>query len=117
MSARPALTAGGSPARSSPVSPRSALERPRPRSREREHTPMDDRIADGSGGAYVEIPAGWVTLSGDLTVPPGARGIVLFAHGTGSGRYSPRNQTVARVLQSAQVATVLMDLLTPEEEA
>jgi putative phosphoribosyl transferase len=65
----------------------------------------------------VRIPAGAVTLDGDLVVPPGARGVVLFAHGSGSSRHSPRNRFVARVLQEAGLATLLMDLLTPEEEA
>jgi putative phosphoribosyl transferase len=64
----------------------------------------------------VEIPATLVTLSGTLSVPPGARGIVLFAHGSGSGRYSPRNRFVARALEEGGLATLLMDLLTPAEE-
>ncbi|MGE5175379.1 MAG: dienelactone hydrolase family protein [Hyphomicrobiales bacterium] len=62
------------------------------------------------------IRAGKTTLTGDLLVPPGARGIVVFAHGSGSGRTSPRNRAVARALQSAGLATLLFDLLTPEEE-
>src|SRR5215212_11409616 len=57
-----------------------------------------------------------VTLGGDLGLPLGARGIVLFAHGSGSGRGSPRNQYVARTLQMGGLATLLFDLLTPEEE-
>jgi dienelactone hydrolase len=64
----------------------------------------------------VTIPAGEVDLSGDLTVPPGAGGIVLFAHGSGSSRKSPRNQFVAGELASAGLATLLFDLLTPAEE-
>src|ERR1700704_4194171 len=64
----------------------------------------------------VTIPAGEVDLSGDLTVPPGAGGIVLFAHGSGSSRKSPRNQFVAGELASAGLATLLFDLLTPSEE-
>jgi putative phosphoribosyl transferase len=64
----------------------------------------------------VEIPAGGVTLAGDLTFPQGARGVVLFAHGTGSGRHSPRNRLVAEVLQAAGMATLLLDLLTEDEE-
>jgi dienelactone hydrolase len=64
----------------------------------------------------VEIPAGAVVLKGDLTVPTDARGIVIFAHGTGSGRFSPRNRAVARVLVQAGLGTLLMDLLTEEEE-
>jgi len=64
----------------------------------------------------VRIPAGRVTLNADLVVPPAARGIILFAHGSGSSRHSHRNQFVARVLQQSDFATLLMDLLTTEEE-
>lgn len=64
----------------------------------------------------VKIPAGKVKLEGNLYVPPEAKGIVLFAHGSGSSRFSPRNQFVAKVLQDAKIATLLFDLLTPEEE-
>ncbi len=55
-------------------------------------------------------------LQGDLTVPPGARGLVIFAHGSGSGRHSPRNRFVAQRLNDAGLATLLMDLLTEQEE-
>jgi putative phosphoribosyl transferase len=65
----------------------------------------------------VLLPADGVQLAGDLTVPPDARGIVVFAHGSGSGRFSPRNRAVADVLVDAGLATLLMDLLTPEEES
>lgn len=65
----------------------------------------------------VTIPADGVRLEGELTEPEGARGIVLFAHGSGSGRRSPRNGYVARVLQQAGLGTLLLDLLTEEEEA
>jgi dienelactone hydrolase len=58
-----------------------------------------------------------VNLSGDLTVPDAATGIVLFAHGSGSSRKSPRNRYVARVLEQGGLGTLLFDLLTPEEEA
>ncbi|HSK99604.1 MAG TPA: dienelactone hydrolase family protein [Rubrobacteraceae bacterium] len=64
----------------------------------------------------VRVPAGPIYLEGNLVVPEGARGVVLFAHGSGSGRMSPRNRYVARVLQRAGLATLLIDLLTPEEE-
>jgi dienelactone hydrolase len=67
-------------------------------------------------GGLVRLSAGGVELEGDLVVPPGARGVVLFAHGSGSSRKSPRNRQVARVLQSAGLATLLIDLLTAEEE-
>lgn len=63
----------------------------------------------------VEIPSGRRRLSGILNVPPGAGGVVSFAHGSGSGRYSPRNQFVARVLQEAGLATLLLDLLEAGE--
>lgn len=60
---------------------------------------------------------GELELDADLTVPDGVRGVVLFAHGSGSSRHSPRNRQVAAALQRAGYATVLMDLLTPAEEA
>jgi putative phosphoribosyl transferase len=65
----------------------------------------------------VQIPADERLLEGDLSVPEDPRGIVLFAHGSGSSRHSPRNQYVARVLQDAGIATLLFDLLTEEEES
>lgn len=64
----------------------------------------------------VRIPADSVTLDGLLGIPPDARGIVLFAHGSGSSRFSPRNTFVAEALQRAGLATLLMDLLTEEED-
>jgi len=64
----------------------------------------------------VRITAGGVTLDGDLSVPVDAKGIVLFAHGSGSSRHSPRNRFVARWLQEAGLGTLLFDLLTWEEE-
>ena len=63
----------------------------------------------------VRIPAGTVTLSGDLCLPKGTKGIVLFAHGSGSSRHSSRNQFVANIIQTAGMGTLLFDLLTPEE--
>jgi len=65
----------------------------------------------------VQIQAGRAGLPGDLTIPEGAAGLLLFAHGSGSSRHSPRNQFVARTLNRAGVGTLLFDLLTPEEEA
>ena len=65
----------------------------------------------------VEIPARGATLEGNLTVPEGARGMVVFAHGSGSSRHSQRNRFVARILNNAGLATLLFDLLTREEEA
>jgi putative phosphoribosyl transferase len=65
----------------------------------------------------VQIQAGGAVLSGNLTIPDGAASLVLFAHGSGSSRHSPRNQFVARTLNDAGLATLLFDLLTQHEEA
>jgi putative phosphoribosyl transferase len=65
----------------------------------------------------VQIHAGRAVLSGNLNIPGNASALVLFAHGSGSSRHSPRNQFVARTLNEAGFATLLFDLLTPEEEA
>jgi pimeloyl-ACP methyl ester carboxylesterase len=68
--------------------------------------------------AEVSVPAAGVALAGDLVLPDDARGIVLFAHGTGSSRHSPRNRLVATTLNEAEFGTLLLDLLTaPEEDA
>jgi len=64
----------------------------------------------------IQIAAGSVSLEGNLSVPPRATGVVLFAHGSGSSRHSPRNRYVAKVLQEAGLATLLVDLLTADEE-
>ncbi len=64
----------------------------------------------------MEIAAGQTILNGDLHIPTPARGVVVFAHGSGSSRRSPRNQFVARLLQRAGLATLLFDLLTESEE-
>jgi putative phosphoribosyl transferase len=64
----------------------------------------------------VRVPAAGEFLWGDLRRPPEAHGLVLFAHGSGSGRHSTRNQYVARVLEGRGLATLLIDLLTPHEE-
>jgi dienelactone hydrolase len=64
----------------------------------------------------VRIPIGRIVLQGSLALPREARGVVLFAHGSGSSRLSPRNRYVASVLQEAGLATLLFDLLTPDEE-
>lgn len=71
----------------------------------------------GTAVANVSIRSGAVTLEGQLHVPESPVGVVLFAHGSGSSRHSPRNQFVARSLQGAHLATLLIDLLTPDEEA
>lgn len=67
-------------------------------------------------GHDVTLTSGTVTLRGLLGVPRDARGVVLFAHGSGSGRLSSRNNSVARSLQDAKLATLLIDLLTEDEE-
>lgn len=67
-------------------------------------------------GTLVRIRAGNVALEGNLSVPPDARGVVLFAHGSGSSRHSPRNRAVAHALREGGLATLLIDLLTPQEE-
>lgn len=64
----------------------------------------------------VRVATGVVTLEGNLGVPTGARGVVLFAHGSGSSRHSSRNRFVAQVLRQGRLATLLVDLLTAEEE-
>ncbi|MEX1008588.1 MAG: phosphoribosyltransferase family protein [Acidimicrobiia bacterium] len=73
--------------------------------------PSDEPIFDGE----VRIGTDGIRLPGHLTIPLGARGLVLFAHGSGSSRHSPRNQFVARHLQGAGLATLLFDLLSPDE--
>ena len=65
----------------------------------------------------VQVPIGHQSLHGDLGMPTGPHGIVLFAHGSGSSRHSSRNQHVARALERRGLATLLIDLLTPQEEA
>lgn len=77
----------------------------------------EPRKTRGVDRDIVKIPADSVSLEGELRVPEGAKGIVLFAHGSGSGRLSPRNQFVAGVIRNAGVGTLLFDLLTREEEA
>jgi putative phosphoribosyl transferase len=78
---------------------------------------MESTSPDPTPERQVQIPAGPVKLEGMLGIPEGARGIVLFAHGSGSSRHSPRNRFVAETLRQASLATLLMDLLTLEEEA
>jgi dienelactone hydrolase len=65
----------------------------------------------------IRVPIGTQWLDGDLDVPPNARGLILFAHGSGSSRHSPRNKYVAHTLVQHGFATLLIDLLTPAEEA
>jgi putative phosphoribosyl transferase len=68
------------------------------------------------GSKTVEVPVNSITISGDLTIPDGASGLVIFAHGSGSSRFSRRNRYVASVLNDAGMATLLLDLLTSDEE-
>jgi pimeloyl-ACP methyl ester carboxylesterase len=65
----------------------------------------------------VSIPSGSIHLEGELLLPNNPKGIVLFAHGSGSSRFSPRNRYVAEVVREAKIGTLLFDLLTPEEES
>lgn len=74
---------------------------------------MSDQIVSEA----VQIPAGAVRLDGDLAIPARARGMVVFAHGSGSRRHSSRNRYVARELNAAGLGTLLLDLLTRDEEA
>ena len=86
---------------------------------ERRATTMGSPAPVMDGEAYdedVRIPLGALELEGRLTVPAGAQGVVLFAHGSGSSRHSPRNRYVASVLQQAGIGTLLFDLLTTAEE-
>jgi predicted alpha/beta-hydrolase family hydrolase len=78
--------------------------------------PLEEEMEMPAKTVMLQIPAGEVTLAGDLEIPKNARGLVLFAHGSGSSRRSPRNQAVAEVLRDAGLATLLFDLLTPDEE-
>jgi putative phosphoribosyl transferase len=78
---------------------------------------MDSKRGVASDMGLVRVQAGSAILEGDLEIPEGAVAVVLFAHGSGSGRHSPRNRFVARELQAAGLGTLLLDLLTPEEEA
>jgi putative phosphoribosyl transferase len=71
----------------------------------------------GRNERQIRVGTGGVILEGGLAVPDGARGVVLFAHGSGSSRHSPRNRFVAEALREGALATLLLDLLTPEEEA
>src|SRR5690349_12195650 len=77
---------------------------------------MEGPIGENRDERLVRIAAGPVTLEGNLNLPEGARGVVLFAHGSGSSRHSSRNRYVAETLQRAGLATLLLDLLTVEEE-
>ena len=82
-----------------------------------EFEPAPPAAREEAREAEVMVEGAGVDLAGTLAVPPGARGVILFAHGSGSSRHSPRNRAVAATLQEAGLATLLFDLLTPAEEA
>ena len=77
---------------------------------------MNNSVAQTLEERLVQVPVGAVTLEGNLTLPQDSQSVVLFAHGSGSSRHSPRNRYVARMLNEAKLATLLIDLLTPHEE-
>jgi putative phosphoribosyl transferase len=79
--------------------------------------PRDLPYGDDRLERTISIPTDHVTLEGTLGIPDDARGLVLFAHGSGSSRFSSRNRFVARVLRDAGLGTLLLDLLSPSEEA
>jgi predicted alpha/beta-hydrolase family hydrolase len=76
---------------------------------------MSTGVRTEASGRAVRIATEEHRLEGALAVPHAASGVVVFAHGSGSGRFSPRNQLVARALQGAGLATLLLDLLEPDE--
>ena len=78
---------------------------------------MNDSVAQAVEERLVCVTAGPVRLDGNLTLPEGSPAVVLFAHGSGSSRYSSRNRHVARLLSEAKLATLLIDLLMLDEEA
>ena len=77
---------------------------------------MNNAVVQTAEEQLVRVPAGSVTLEGNLTLLEGSRAVVLFAHGSGSSRHSPRNRYVARLLNEAKLSTLLIDLLTLDEE-
>jgi pimeloyl-ACP methyl ester carboxylesterase len=76
----------------------------------------EDFAMHATARTAIQIPAAGVVIDGDLRVPDQAAGIVLFAHGSGSSRFSRRNRQVAEFLEAGGFATLLVDLLTPDEE-
>lgn len=78
---------------------------------------MENTKTSEEAGHLITIPMRWGTLEGVLDLPENACGLVLFVHGSGSSRHSPRNRAVAHQLRRAGLATLLIDLLTAEEEA
>src|SRR5205807_5050005 len=96
-----------------PSGRRARSRRPSPSQSDRRSGPVDPNREE----RLVRVAAGRVLLEGNLSLPEDARGIVLFAHGSGSSRFSPRNRYVAQLLNRETLATLLVDLLTAEEEA
>src|SRR6202171_6763296 len=85
------------------------------------NVPLRGVARNGTVGAKIEkrlvrVPVGRIALEGNLSLPEQASGVVLFAHGSGSSRHSPRNRHVASILNQSKLATLLVDLLAPEEE-
>src|SRR5436190_4945820 len=77
---------------------------------------MASTTAENATEFLVRVHAGSVIVEGNLDIPPAGQGVVLFAHGSGSSRHSPRNRFVAQSLREHGLATLLVDLLTAEEE-
>lgn len=77
---------------------------------------MKESSGKSKNNSEIRIPINSITLEGNLIIPEGAKGIVVFAHGSGSSRHSSRNQYVARELQKEGLGTLLFDLLTADEE-
>lgn len=73
-------------------------------------------MREGPHAQAIQLTLDGVRIDGDLTIPAGATSVVVFAHGSGSSRYSPRNRRVAAALQEANLATLLIDLLSVEED-
>src|SRR5213592_2953803 len=78
---------------------------------------MASTTAENATEFLVRVHAGSVIVEGNLDIPPAGQGVVLFAHGSGSSRHSPRNRFVAQSLRNAGLATLLIDLLTAQEES
>jgi putative phosphoribosyl transferase len=79
--------------------------------------PTSQQLEQGGGAAQtISVPAGTVRLDGDLWLPAGSGGVVIFAHGSGSSRHSPRNRFVAQALRQVGLGALLLDLLSAEEE-
>lgn len=77
---------------------------------------MKTQLRNLTSEQLVHIPINSLELEGELTIPPRAKGLVIFAHGSGSSRHSPRNKFVAQTLQKNSLATLLVDLLSEEED-